>query len=106
MLLLKINRKINKKQFWQIFNNWLKDCPRKENTYFNRTFNEDGNELDKKPKPVMKKLTDEELKQNRKDYYQRNKETIKKQVKIYHTENQVVINEKNKLRARKRKENL
>jgi len=105
MLLLKINRKINTKEFWQIFNNWIKEIPRKENARFNLTFNEDADEV-KIPKPAMKKLTEEQIKQNRKDYYQRNKETIKKQVKIYHTENQVVINEKNKLRARERRENL
>lgn len=69
MLILKIERRIGKEEFWDIFNKWLIDIPRI------------------KKKVVRTKLTPEQLKENRRKHYQKNKERLKEQARLYHEQN-------------------
>ena len=74
MLILKIDRRITKDEFWDIFNKWVDEIPRRVVNHLTRRIT--------KPKQ-----TPEERKQKRKEFYEKNKQKILDYQKEYHLKN-------------------
>jgi len=85
-IILKIDKKVNKQEFLNILEKWLKGFPPKKV---------------KKKKIYKHKLTKEEMKIRRQKFYQRHKEYIKEKSKEYYQKNKEEINERNKIRKNK-----
>jgi len=77
MYILKIERRIGKDEFWDAFNQWLIECPRKVKKKVKRPFKE------RRKNPLSK----EEIKKRSQLYYEKHKEQIKERSRLQHEQN-------------------
>jgi len=73
MMILKIERRITKDEFWDIFNKWIKDCPRVK--------------VKSRSRNSKPKQTPEERKEKRRIFYENNKQRLLTYQTEYHLKN-------------------